>query len=99
MPKTTSNYWIEMTGSPKKHGFKTKQVFFDLVKGFGVNKCGINDCNYLITDNLASNTIKMKTAKKHRATIMTYSGFANMFTIQMRLKKISDLKRKYQNKL
>lgn len=94
MPKTTNNYWIEMTGSPKKFGFKTKQVFFDLVKGFGVNKCTANDRNYLITDNLSSNTIKMKTAKKHRATIMTYGDFANMFTIQMRLKKISELKKK-----
>jgi len=94
MPKITTKYWIEMTGSPKTFGFKTKQNFLNTVKRFGVAKTTATNCNYLITDNLKSNTIKMKTAKKHGVTVMTYGGFANMFVIGMRLKKIEELKKK-----
>ena len=52
MPTVTTKYWIEMTGSPRTFGFKTKEKFLETVKEFGVVHVGINDCSHLITDDV-----------------------------------------------
>lgn len=94
MPTTLNKYYIEMTGSPRDFGFKTKEKFLDTVKDFGVVHVTIANCNYLITDDLTSKSIKMRKAKSHRAKIVTYGDFVNMFRVEMRAKKISELKKK-----
>lgn len=65
--------YYELTGSPSKFGFKTKAVFNDHAKKLGYMHAKLNkDCNYLITDNLNSNSSKMKKAKKLGVEIITY---------------------------
>lgn len=93
MPKI-AKYYIEMTGSPRDFGFKTKEKFLETVEQFGVVHVKITGCNYLITDDLTSNTIKMKTAKRNGAKVVTYGEFVNMFRVEMRAKKINELKKK-----
>lgn len=83
-----------MNGSPKKFGFKTKEMFLETVLQYNVYKVSITNCNYLITDDLSSNSIKMKIAKNKSCNILTYGEFLNIFKIQLRNKKIGELKKK-----
>ena len=93
-PEIKRQYWIEMTGSPKNFGFKTKEKFLETVKDFNVYHTNITNCQYLITDDITSNTIKMKTARKHGVKIFTYGEFVNLFKVEMRSKKIIELQKK-----
>ncbi len=74
-----NNIYICMTGSPKEHGFKTKEEFIS--KFSNVKEVSITDpkCNYLITDSLNSISEKMKIAKKLGKKIITYSEFLNLY--------------------
>ena len=74
-----NNIYICMTGSPKEHGFKTKEEFIS--KFSNVKEVSITDpkCNYLITDSLNSISGKMKIAKKLGKKIITYSEFLNLY--------------------
>lgn len=66
--------YVEMTGSPKEFGFKTKN---DWISQFGgkVKTVSLSDskCQYLITDDLSSTSSKMKSANKKGVKIVTYS--------------------------
>lgn len=74
-----NDIYICMTGSPKEHGFKTKEEFIS--KFSNVKEVSITDpkCNYLITDSLNSISGKMKIAKKLGKKIITYSEFLNLY--------------------
>jgi len=74
-----NDIYICMTGSPKEHGFKTKEEFIS--KFSNVKEVSITDpkCNYLITDSLNSISEKMKIAKKLGKKIITYSEFLNLY--------------------
>lgn len=94
MLKKRTWFLVEMTGSPREHGFKTKQKFIETLNSFGVDvqpsklKHG---ADYLITNDLSSDTIKMKTAKQMRVPIKTYSEFVNEFKEIARAKKLQDI--------
>jgi len=92
--------YIEMTGSPKNFGFKTKEKFLETLKPFGVEQTKLNSpyCTFLITDNLLSKTIKMRTAKSRGIQILTYGQLLTNFKTVLRSKKIQELKRKMENK-
>jgi len=65
---------VEMTGSPKEFGFKTKEEFLDVVSPFGVIHGKLDkNCNYLVTDDISSKTSKMAKASKLGVKIVTYS--------------------------
>ena len=68
--------FVCMTGSPKKFGFKSKDVFLNELKCEIIN-VSLNDktCKYLITDDYNSNSNKMLTAKKKNIEILTYNDF------------------------
>lgn len=65
--------WVEMTGSPKEFGFKSKGEWLNQFNG-KVMTCGLSDkkCQYLITDDINSNSSKMKNAAKKGIKIVTY---------------------------
>lgn len=65
---------LTLTGSPKEFGFSTKADYITHLKenGYIVEEVAIKDCDYLITDDINSNTSKMQNAKKLGKTIKTY---------------------------
>jgi len=66
---------FEMTGSPKDFGWKTKKDFVNSLSG-SVEHTKLNkDTDYLITDDVTSNSGKMKKAKKYGTTIVDYKDF------------------------
>lgn len=62
-----------LTGSPKEHGFKTKEEF--LKAHSNVVEVSLSDkkCNCLITDSYTSTSSKMKVAKNKNIKIVTYT--------------------------
>ena len=74
--KTTFNY--EMTGSPKDFGWNTKSEFKTQVLQYGANHTSLSQANYLITDDIDSNSGKTKKAKQKGIKIVTYSQFLNL---------------------
>ncbi|MEG1142874.1 MAG: BRCT domain-containing protein, partial [Clostridia bacterium] len=66
--------WVELTGSPKNFGFKSKSEWLQS-HGGKVMTCGLSDknCKYLITDDLNSTSSKMKAAIKKGIKIVTYN--------------------------
>jgi len=66
---------FEMTGSPKLHGWKTKNDFVSSLSNEVEHTKLTKDTDYLITDNLSSNTSKMKKAKKYGVEIIEYHTF------------------------
>jgi hypothetical protein len=86
---------IEMTGSPKPFGFKTKEQFIETLKPYGVFSYKLSpSCDFLITNDLSSNTLKMKLATQLGIKIMTYGGLIEHFKKEMRRKKLLELKDK-----
>ena len=65
---------LTLTGSPKSFGYKTKAEYLNILKskGYSVDEVAINACDYLVTDDLASNSGKMQNAKKLGKPIVTY---------------------------
>ena len=92
MPKFKREIRIEMTGSPRSHGFKTKQKFLDALESYNVYPCKLqNGAEYLITNDLSSKTAKMKMAKMMHLKIRTYSQFVNEFKEIARVKKLQEI--------
>ena len=90
---------IEMTGSPKPFGFKTKEQFMEALIPFGVSATKITHSpDFLITNDLKSNTLKMKRAKSEGIEVLTYGGLINKYRLEMRKKKLEDIKLKIVNK-
>jgi hypothetical protein len=75
---------IEMTGSPKPY-FKTKAEFLKALEPYGFVKDTMkkrsNQVKILVTNNLYSETNKMKTARELGVAIMTYQKLAEMFEV------------------
>lgn len=75
-PVEISNETIRyvMTGSPKTFGFKTKKEFQNVEKiSKWMEEKSLNkDTTYLITDDLTSNSSKMKKAEKLGIRVLTY---------------------------
>lgn len=67
-----------MTGSPKgSTDYATKGEFKKSLPENFVETKSMSKCNLLITDDLVSNTSKMKEAKKRSVEIRTYSSFSD----------------------
>jgi len=71
--------YICMTGSPKNHGYKTKEEF--IAQFSNVQEISLTDkrCQYLVTDDLNSSSSKMKVAKQKNIKIVTYTDFVKQF--------------------
>lgn len=71
---TEGTIYVEMTGSPKMFGFKTKTEWLNQFNG-KVKMASLSEskCSYLITDDLNSTSSKMKSAIKKNIKIVTYS--------------------------
>lgn len=76
---------IEMTGSPKSAGFKTKASFLEKLapNGYeqGKMKKKNNTVDVLVTNDLDSQTTKMKLAEELGVKVMTYEKLANLFKL------------------
>jgi len=76
---------IEMTGSPKNAGFKTKQEFLSKLEAFGFQHGKMtkrnNTVDILVTDDLDSETNKMTLAAQLGVQIMTYDMIAEIFSL------------------
>jgi len=79
------NKVIEMTGSPRTAGFKTKSVFLEKLAPFGFTQDRMrkrNNCvNILVTNDLDSTTNKMKLADELGVEVMTYDMLAELFDL------------------
>jgi len=77
---------IEMTGSPKSSGFKTKATFLSALEDFGYSKDKMrkkdNTVNILVTDDINSETKKMTLAKDLGIEIMTYEDLVEAFDLE-----------------
>ena len=60
-----------MTGSPKEYGYATKKDFLNAHPEY-VETTSWSDCKILFTDDLASNSGKMKKAQKAGIEIREY---------------------------
>lgn len=68
---------ISMTGSPKPYGYATKTEFVKYLEslGYTIEEVDVKKCDILFTDNLKSNSGKMKTAHELGKEIKTYDNF------------------------
>jgi len=90
---------IEMTGSPKEHGFKTKEQFIDALTPFNVYATKITHSpDFLVTNDLKSETLKMRRAKAERIPVVTYSQLIEKYKMEMRKKKLEEIKLKMVNR-
>lgn len=75
---------ICLTGSPKEFGFKTKSEFMQKLKESASNwqfeETDVKNCDYLITDDVNSNSNKTKIAKATLKNIVTYEEYLAKFT-------------------
>jgi NAD-dependent DNA ligase len=73
-------FTVELTGSPKNYGFKTKEEFLTEANKYAMVTVGKLDknCNYLITDDLESTTAKMQKAEKLGVEIVDYGTFMSI---------------------
>jgi len=76
---------IEMTGSPKESGFKTKGTFLAALSDFGYEQGKMtkknNIVDILVTDDMSSETNKMTLAKELGVEIMTYTDIVEAFDL------------------
>jgi len=76
---------IEMTGSPKSAGFKTKATFLEALAPFGYTHGKMtkknNTVDILVTNEPDSTTNKMTLAKKIGVEIMTYEELVELFDL------------------
>ena len=70
---------FEMTGSPKEFGWKTKKEFTNELSASVEHTKLTKDTDFLITDDLTSNSGKMKKAKKYGTQIVDYKDFYEQF--------------------
>ena len=85
---------IEMTGSPKPFGYKTKEAFIDALTPFNVRATKITHSpDFLITNDLKSVTNKMLRAKSEHIPILTYGQLIDKYRLEMRKRKIQEIKR------
>lgn len=70
---------IELTGSPKIYGYKTKQEFLDECKKYvDLNSLELKaTTDYLVCEDYNDNSSKMKKANKLGVKIITYDEFLN----------------------
>ena len=77
---------IEMTGSPKTAGFKTKATFLAALEDFGYTQDKMskknNPVDILVTDDMSSDTKKMSLAKSLGVEIMTYVDLVEAFDLE-----------------
>jgi hypothetical protein len=77
---------VELTGSPKDAGFKTKASLLDKLEDFGYSQSKMkkrgNDVDILLTDDPDSTTKKMELAKELGVEIMTYDEIADLFDLE-----------------
>ena len=77
---------IEMTGSPKESGFKTKKTFLEALAPFGYTQSKMkkrdNMVDILVTDDMSSETNKMSLAKELGVEIMTYNDLVDAFDLE-----------------
>jgi len=79
--KTEGLITFEMTGSPAPHR-GTKDDFYLSIKKFGYEHTSLTkDTKLLITDDLTSNTGKMKKAQKFGTKVMTYKQVLDSLNI------------------
>lgn len=76
---------MELTGSPKSAGFKTKASFLSVMSDFGwtQDKMRIknNQVKMLVTNDVFSNTNKMKMAKRLGIDIVTYDELVELYEL------------------
>ena len=90
---------IEMTGSPKPFGFKTKEQFMEALTPFNVYATKItHNPDFLVTNDLKSVTLKMKKAKAERIPVVTYGQLLDKYKMEMRKKKLEEIKLKMVNR-
>lgn len=70
---------VEMTGSPKDAGIKTKDEFLDIIAPFKFEHGKLSEAKYLVTDDLKSKSSKMVAAVKKGIEIYTYGQFIDKF--------------------
>ena len=77
---------IEMTGSPKGSGFKTKSTFLAALEEYGYSQAKMrkkgNTVDILVTDNMSSMTNKMELATELGVEIMTYTDLVEAFDLE-----------------
>lgn len=78
---------VELTGSPKSAGFKTKEIFLEKLEPFGFEHGKMtkknNEVSILVTNDKGSTTSKMKLAEDLGVEIMTYEEMADMFDLEI----------------
>lgn len=78
---------IEMTGSPKSAGFKTKSTFLEKLKPFGFTQSKMkkkdNPVNILVTNDPNSQTSKMSLANELGVEIMTYEDLKDAYELEI----------------
>jgi len=76
---------IEMTGSPKSAGFKTKASFLEKLAPYGYTQDKMkkknNQVDILVTNDPDSTTNKMKLAEELGVEIMTYQDLSDAFEL------------------
>ena len=77
---------IEMTGSPKSAGFKTKASFLEKLAPHGYTQDKMrkknNPVDVLVTNDPDSSTNKMVLAKELGVDIMTYEDLTDLFELE-----------------
>jgi hypothetical protein len=90
---------IEMTGSPKPFGFKTKEEFIEALTPFNVFATKITHSpDFLITNSLESETRKMARAKSEGIPVLTYGQLIDKYRVEMRKKKLEEIRIKMSNR-
>ena len=90
---------IEMTGSPKTFGYHTKEEFMDALTPFNVQATKITRYpDYLITNDLSSETNKMKRANQDGIRVLTYGQLIDKYRVEMRKRKIQEIQEKIKKK-
>lgn len=94
-PKSkTGITFVELTGSPKDAGFKTKDDFINTISPFKFEHGKLSEAKYLITDDINSKSSKMQTARKKGIEIFTYKQFVEKFCKDANTKTESSLNKK-----
>lgn len=81
---TTGKIKIELTGKPLQfNNIKTKSDLINLMNNFNYIHTELKDAEILITDDLSSNSSKMKFAKTKNIKIITYSDFYELLNLKI----------------
>jgi hypothetical protein len=73
---------VEFTGSPKAFGYKTKEIFLELISPYGFEHGKMtkrnNTCDILCCEEKTSGSAKLKLAEELGVEILTYGELAEM---------------------